>query len=106
MGRIVIACYRPKPGMKNALDALMRDHVKILRQEDLVTDRVPIMMEAKDGTVIEVFEWKSVEAIDAAHSNPAVLAMWERNKLACDYIPVAEVPEALELFSGFEPFRG
>jgi hypothetical protein len=90
--------------MKEELDALARDHVEILRNEDLVTDRVPIIMEAKDGTILEVFEWKSAEAIEAAHSNPNVLAMWERNRVACDYIPVAEVPEAVELFSEFEPF--
>ena len=73
MGRIVIACYRPKPGKLDALRALMADHLPILRSQDLVTDRESIIMEAEDGTIVEVFEWKSQEAIEAAHSNMFLL---------------------------------
>ena len=76
-----------------------------LRSVGLVTGRAPIAMEASDGTVIEVFEWASAEAIENAHSNPTVLAMWEQFGQVCDYIPVAEVPEAAQLFSGFAPLE-
>ena len=103
MGRVVISCYRPKPGQQSALRALMRTHVAILRSQHLVTDRLPITMEAADGTVIEVFEWASQAAIDAAHGNPVVLKMWQEYGLVCDYIPVAQVPEAGALFSNFTP---
>lgn len=105
MGRVVISCYRPKPGQQAALDALMRTHVKTLRSVGLVTDRAPITMQAKDGTYVEVFEWMSSEAIAAAHSNPVVLDMWEAYGKACDYIPVAQVPEALQMFSEFTPVQ-
>jgi hypothetical protein len=105
MGRIVIACYKPKPGQQESLRALARDHLSILRSQGLVTDRDSIMMEAGDGTIIEVFEWKSKEAIEAAHSNPVVLKMWERYAAVCDYVPVGTVPEAAQMFSEFTPFR-
>ncbi|MFI5158631.1 MAG: hypothetical protein ACHQF4_07175, partial [Sphingobacteriales bacterium] len=59
MGRIVIACYKPKPGKGEALKALMKTHLPRLKKEGLVTDRESIMMEATDGTIIEVFEWLS-----------------------------------------------
>ena len=59
MGEIVVACYKPKPGKEAALDQLMKTHVEILRIEGLATDRKSIVMKAKDGTVVEVFEWKS-----------------------------------------------
>ena len=104
MGRIVIACYRPKPGKNEDLKALMRDHLSVLRDQGLVTDRDSIMMEAECGTIIEVFEWHSLAAIEGAHENPAVLKMWQAYEEVCDYVPVAEVPEAKELFSGFKPF--
>ena len=104
MGRIVIACYRPKPGKEDALRGLMREHLPILRSQDLVTDRESILMEARDGTILEVFEWKSQAAIDAAHENPVVLEMWDRYALCCDYVAVGDIEEAGELFSGFEPF--
>ena len=103
-GRIVIACYKPKPGKEKALRALIVDHVPTLRRIGLVTDRLPILMEAKDGTLIEVFEWASPEAIQAAHGHPAVLRMWEEYGKVCDYIPVAQVPEAAQMFSEFTPF--
>ena len=103
-GRIVIACYRPKPGKEKALRALIVDHVPTLRRIGLVTDRVPILMEAKDGTLVEVFEWASAEAIQAAHSHPAVLRMWEEYGKVCDYVPVAQVPEAAQMFAEFAPY--
>ena len=104
MGRIVIACYKPKAGKEKALRALIVDHVSTLRRIGLVTDRTPILMEAKDGTLVEVFEWASPEAIQAAHAHPAVLRMWEEYGKVCDYVPVAQVPEAAQMFAEFAPF--
>jgi hypothetical protein len=103
MGLIVIACYRPKPGSEAALKELMRTHVQRLAAEGLVSERTPVLMQATDGTFVEVFEWKSEEAVQAAHTNPAVLKMWEEYEAVSDYIPVGDVPEAGELFSGFKP---
>lgn len=103
MGRIVLACYRPKPGQQDALRALLRSHVPRLRSLGLVTERIPIAMEAKDGTCLEVFEWVSAEAIQNAHTNPEVLKMWGEFGQVCDYVPIAQVPEAANLFSEFTP---
>ena len=103
VGRLVIVAYRPKPGQGEALRRLVLDHVPALRAAGLVTDRVPIAMEAEDGTLIEVFEWKSTDAIRAAHEHPAVREMWERFGGVCDYVPVGEVAEAGQLFSEFAP---
>ncbi|MCA9612411.1 MAG: antibiotic biosynthesis monooxygenase [Sandaracinus sp.] len=103
MGRIVIACYRPKPGATDALHALVRTHVPRLRAEGLVTDRAPIAMAAEDGTVVEVFEWASREAIERAHASPVVHAMWEEFGAVCDYVPIASVAEASALFSEMTP---
>ena len=79
----------------------MPAHLSTLRGEGLVTDRESIMMEANDGTVLEIFEWKSREAIQAAHKNPTVLEMWNRYAEVCDYIPVYQVAEASQMFSEF-----
>ena len=103
MGRIVIVGYKPKPGKNEALKALMKTHLPRLKQEGLVTNRASIMMEAADGTIIEVFEWISKEAIENAHTNPAVLQMWSDYAEVCDYVPIGTVAEAADLFSGFEP---
>jgi hypothetical protein len=103
MGKIVIACYKPKENKTTALKALMKTHLPRLREQGLVTAREPIMMEAADGTIVEIFEWLSEEAIQNAHKNPAVLQMWGEYTEVCDYAPVGSLPEAGNLFSGFEP---
>ena len=101
-GVCVIVAYRPKPGQENALLELVRNRVPTLRKEGLVTDRVPIIMRARNGTIIEVSEWKSREAIDAAHKNPNVLATWEKFFAVCDCVPLNTLAEAEEMFAGFE----
>ncbi len=104
-GVVVIVAYRPKPGKENELVDLVRGRVPTLRKEGLVTDRPPTIMRASDGTIIEVSEWKSREAIDAAHKNPNVLAMWNKFFALCDCIPLNTLAEAKEMFAGFEPIE-
>lgn len=106
MGRIVIACYRPKPGHADALRALMADHLPRLRAAGLVTERASIIAEAADGTVIEVFEWASKAAIEQAHRHPDVQTMWAEYAEVCEYVPIGAVPEAAQLFSEFAPLKG
>jgi len=102
-GVVVIVAYRPKPGKENELIDLVRSRVPTLRKEGLVSDRVPTIMRSRDGAIIEVSEWKLREAIDAAHKNPNVLAMWNKFFAICDCIPLNTLAEANEMFSGFEP---
>ncbi len=84
---------------------LVRSRVPTLANEGLVTDRKPIIMRAKDGTLVEVSEWKSQAAIEAAHQNENVWAMWNRFFKVCDCIPLKELPEADEMFGGFDPIN-
>ena len=103
MGVIAIACYRPKPGREDNLHALMKTHLPILRAEGLVDDGPSLCGRAKNGTVAEMFSWKSQEAIDTAHKNPAVLAMWDEYANCCDYAPLVELAEAKDLFCQLTP---
>lgn len=103
MGHIVIVGYRPKPGKTEALRQLMLTHVPRLRAEGLVTSREPILMQAKDETFVEVFEWVSETVVAGAHTNAVVQNMWAEYAEVCDYVPVGSLDEAQQLFSGFEP---
>ena len=105
-GVICIVAYRPKPGKGEELLNLVRNRVPTLRNEGLATDREPAIMRAKDGTIVEVSEWKSREAIDAAHKNPTVLAMWDKFFAVCDCVPLNTLAEAKDMFAGFEPVEG
>lgn len=105
MAVAVIACFKPKPGKEALLLEVIKEHLPVLRKEGLVTDKDSYAMKAKDGSIIEVFEWKSEEAIDDAHKNKAVLELWKKFEEACIYIPVADIEEAKQMFSNFEPFE-
>ena len=102
MTRIVVVAYRPKPGKSQALDVVVAKHLRVLAAEQLVTDRPAWVMRAKDGTVVEVFEWRSAEAIEQAHTNAAVAALWAEFAAVCDYVPLAGLAEAQQMFAEFE----
>ena len=103
MGVVVISAYRPRPGMADGLLEEMRTHLPILREQGLVTDRESIVMRAKDGTIIEVFEWESPQAIQAAHDNEAVKEMWSRYEKVCEYATLKDLEECQGMFASFEP---
>ena len=74
----------------------------ILRAEGLASDREPTLLHAKDKTIIEIFGWKSKEAIEATHNNPAVQKMWERFAEVCEFTPLKQLSEAGDMFAEFD----
>ena len=102
MGSISVACYKPKPGCEAELLELVSNHLPPLRAEHLVTERAPIVMRAKDGTIVEVFEWVSQDAIAGAHGNPVVLELWKRFESVCSYETPSNLAEFQNMFSHFE----
>ena len=104
MGKIVIATYKPKPGKEKILDRLVKDHVKVLRNYGFATLRPPMIMKSSDGTIVEVFEWISKNAIEEAKENKDVQEYWERYREVCDIIPVSNLIEANTSFSECSPF--
>jgi hypothetical protein len=102
MGRSVIVAYKSKPGQEQGLAVAVEKHLRVLREENLVTDRPAHVMRASDGTILEVFEWLSSEAIAKAHASPAVQALWNEFAAVCDYVPLASLGEAQQMFAEFE----
>jgi len=76
--------------------------LQVLRTEQLVTDKPAHVMRAGDGTIVEVFEWRSAESVQRAHSNPAVQALWAEFGAACDYTPLARLAESQQMFAEFD----
>ena len=102
MGRFVIVAYKPKDGREAELLAAVRTHLKVLQDQKLVTDRPAYVMRASDNSIIEVFEWRSAEAIVQAHSNSAVQSLWEKFDAVCEYMPLSKLSEAGEMFAEFD----
>jgi hypothetical protein len=99
---IVIVAYKRKPGKQADLLQLTREHVPLLRAEGLATGHPVTSCQAKDGTVVEVFEW-AAGGVERAHNNPAVLKLWERYAAACDYVPLTSLSESSTQFASFTP---
>ncbi len=103
MGSISVARFRPRPGCEEALAELVRNHLPPLRDEGLVTGRAPIVMRTADGTIFEIFERVSREAIEGAHKNPVVLDLWKQFEAVCRYETPSNLAEFQNMYSHFEP---
>ncbi len=82
--------------------AAVRKHRAVLRAENLISDKPTHLMRAGDGTIVEVFEWLSSEAIERAHANAAVQALWTEFGAACEFVPIGRLAESQQIFSEFE----
>jgi CDGSH-type Zn-finger protein len=102
MGVMVIACYRPRPGKAAELLALTRTHLPTLVKEGLAIDGPRLCGRAKDGTLVEVFVWKSPEAKEAAHKNPVVAALWAKFGEIADFLMMKDLVEAAAAFAEFD----
>ena len=102
MGYFSIPAYKPKPGKEQELLEAVKDHMKVLKSQGFVTERPAYVMRAKDGTILEIFEWKSKETIQQAHKNEAMLALWKRFNDACEYRKLVEIAECTDMFASFE----
>jgi hypothetical protein len=101
-GNVVIATYRPKAGKDAELETLVRGHVARLRSWGFATERQPVILRSKDGTLVEIFEWVSQEAVQQAHHHPEVHKMWAEFEELCTCESLRSVEETSEMFPHFE----
>lgn len=103
---MVIAAYRPRTDIHlEPLKELLRQHNTILRVEGLITERPALLMQASDGTLVEVFEWQPGGA-EAAHKHAALQKVWRRMEEVCEFAPLIALPEAEKTFPHFKPVEG
>lgn len=100
-GNMVIAMYRPKEGKDEALREQIKGHLPALRRLGLATEREALVLLASDGAYLEIFEWASVEAIEAAHSHPEVAEIWDNFGQVCEFISLSDLADAKRPFPHF-----
>lgn len=100
---VVFALYRPHEGKDAELRKLLAEHIPTLRRLDLVTDRPPLLLKSKNGTYIEIFEWRTAESADLAHQHPEVARVWEPMGQIADYPALDSLEESKGRFPHFEP---
>lgn len=102
---IVIALYRPHQGRDAELRRLIAEHVPTLRRLELITDRPAILARSKDGTYLEIFEWRTAESAGLAHEHPEVAKVWEAMGLVGDFPALDSLEECKARFPHFEPVK-
>ena len=81
---------------------MVEDHISILRIENLATNPDPMIMRSADGCLVEVFEWKSADAIIWLTTiKPCPRYGKNSAQFVITKIPV-NVAEFQQLFSEFE----
>lgn len=103
MGILVICSYRPHPGHEDEARMLMAGHVPLLRAHHLITDRPVVQGVAKDGALVEIFEWESVETSRGAAGIAEIGGHWKAMSAVMDFIPLAQLDEAQHAFAHFTP---
>jgi hypothetical protein len=100
---IVLAMYRPNTGKDSELRAAIARHVPALRKLGLITARATVLMKAKDGSYIELFEWTSAEAARRAHEHPEIAEIWEQMGAVGTFGKLKQLAEAEHEFPHFAP---
>lgn len=101
MGLISIAAFKPKSGMGDELLKVLADRIPLLRNLGMITERKPINMRSSEGVIVHVSEWVDDDAITRVHSNPDVLALWQRFSDCCEFIKLDSLCESHDDFATF-----
>jgi hypothetical protein len=102
---LAFSSYKPKEGQEQALMNLVERHLPKLRELGLATEKQNYIAKSSDGRIIEIFEWTSANAINAAHQHPAISDIWEKMTLVADFLPMNTLPEANQPFCSFEMLK-
>jgi Mg2+/citrate symporter len=101
-GKIMaFATYKPHEGKENELMTIVKAHLPMLRRLGLASAKEGYLAQAMDGTIIEVFEWASPDAVKQAHTHPEVSKVWDEMTAVADFNPMNELQEAERPFPGF-----
>lgn len=99
---VFMALYRPQPGKELELKEILKGHIPALREEGLLTDLELLTLQAEDGTIIEIAEWKSPEAIDQAHLSEKVKGVWKQIMSVAELTSLSSLAEAQYPFPNFK----
>ncbi|HYD20926.1 MAG TPA: hypothetical protein VEB40_05575 [Flavipsychrobacter sp.] len=102
MKKLAFAMYKPREGKAEELMDILKIHIPTLKEYDLITDKEPFTVLSENGTVIEIFEWASQEAIDLAHEHPAIRTIWGKMGPICDFVSMKDLPESQNAFPSFD----
>lgn len=98
--QIVIALYKPHEGKDAELRALIDQQASTLRKLEFITDRPGVLARSKNGTYVEIFEWRDSRP---AHEHPEVARIWGAMEQVADLPSLDSLEEASRIFPYFAP---
>ena len=105
MAIVAIASYKPKKGKEKTFLHLLKSHIPTLRAEGLISEKDSYCLRAENGTIIEIFEWKSVTAKNQAHKNQEVMEIWNQFFDLADMVGIGSLKEAKNAFASFKSVK-
>ena len=104
-GEYVICVYRPKKVEGDEFKKSLDEHLDVLDRGGYLASRQHLVLQSeKDGTVLELLEWKSRDAAGRAHNDPNVQKIWGQLSEVAELISLNDLAEAEETFPHFAPF--
>ena len=102
MSKIASVVYKPRKDKDQELFDSLLVNIPIMRKLGLVTSREQIIAKAKDGCLIQIFEWIGEESEEQAMAHPVVQEMWMKVAKISDFQRPMSVAEFQEQLSKFE----
>jgi hypothetical protein len=102
MATCLLVGKKPRHGYVELCE-LIAHHIPTLRRLELITDRPAIQVKSKNGTYIEIFEWRTAGASDKAHQRPELAKVWEAMGKVADFPALDSLEEVVDRFPRFEP---
>jgi hypothetical protein len=102
MRHIALILYSPRKGREQELVDMLQNNIPVMRKLGLVTDREQIIARSKDGSILQVFEWKRDDSQDQAMAHPVCQDMWLKVGNISEFQKPVAVAEFNEVFSMFE----
>jgi len=84
--QLALSAYRPRPSKGDELVRLIGEELATLRRRGHVTDRPAPIVRTENGELLVVLEWSTEHAVDDAHADDEVLAVWERKAHLAEYV--------------------
>lgn len=98
--RLVLAAYRLRVQEDEFLRLVGRE-VETLRRRGHITDRPVPVVRAGGGELLVVLEWSTDHAVDDAHADPEVTAVWDLKQELAEYVAPRELAGGDVPFASF-----
>jgi len=97
-----LSAYRPRSSADDLVIEHFRGEVAVLRDRGYITSRAVPICRTPRGEYLAIIEWSTPTAVDEAHADDAVLAIWRAKEQLLVYLGPAELDRSEVPFVSYE----